>query len=89
MSLIPLISYRAEEEEEKEFLLKDIPNFGSKIIIYNRWSLCLESSKRDGVVETDGGGKVVTIAFEGDSCIGVRTEGSEITNTGTVSMDRD
>ncbi|GKG45641.1 hypothetical protein Tco_0498087, partial [Tanacetum coccineum] len=36
-----------------------------------------------GIVETDGGGKVVTSTVEGVSCIGVRTEGSEIANTCT------
>ncbi|GKB23601.1 retrovirus-related pol polyprotein from transposon TNT 1-94, partial [Tanacetum coccineum] len=47
------------------------------------------SQGTDGVVETDGGGRVVAVAIKRDSCIGVRTVGSEITDTGTLRMDRD
>ncbi|GKG45479.1 hypothetical protein Tco_0495557, partial [Tanacetum coccineum] len=43
----------------------------------------------DGVVDTDGGGSVITVAIEGYSCTGVGTVGSKITDTGTLSTDRD
>nr|GFC07740.1 hypothetical protein [Tanacetum cinerariifolium] len=42
-----------------------------------------------GMVETDGGGKFVIGAAEGVSYTGVRKEVSEITDTGTLSMDGD
>ncbi|GJS36516.1 hypothetical protein Tco_0534898 [Tanacetum coccineum] len=42
-----------------------------------------------GMVETNGGGKVVTSAAEGVSYTGVRTDGSKIINTGTLSTDGD
>ncbi|GJY70073.1 hypothetical protein Tco_0473055, partial [Tanacetum coccineum] len=50
----------------------------------------IESSKSFcGVVETDGRGRVVTGATEEISCTGVRTVGSEIIDTGTLSTDGD
>nr|GFD23804.1 hypothetical protein [Tanacetum cinerariifolium] len=42
-----------------------------------------------GAVEIDGKGRVVTCAAEEVSCIGVRTEGSEITDTVTLSTNED
>ncbi|GKG62392.1 hypothetical protein Tco_0634165, partial [Tanacetum coccineum] len=41
------------------------------------------------MVEIDGGGEVVIVIAEGVLGVGVRTNESEITNTGTMSTDGD